>query len=460
MSPSNPPPALIRRTLSTLLLVLPLLACGGDGGGSEPQGTPDGKGPLVPLFLPTDTPENTTAPTVEVDAKGGVHAVYPVRSRGDAFYAYCASDCGAPSRFKVVRFDTDGSVANVTLQLDDAGKPHVLMATSLRLYYAVCTGDCTQAAGWVTRVILEQGADLDVSGESFALDRLGRPRFLMHSYPQLLASTQRSFETYYVTCDADCLSPSSWKANLLSTDEAWRGSQLRFDAQNRPRVATLARIRTAGGRATDIIGYAECNERCDEGASWSAVGLDAVYDVIRDEVDPAVSMALTRAGSPRIALLHKDESDAGALRYFACDTDCLGENWSVLELASSASLDSGLDLALDGSDRPRLVYTLNDDIVLASCQADCGTAAAQWKRAAVEHSGDMEADKVIPYPNCTISAWFLQQPSLALGPDGQAHVAYQALDYSGGTSNPDPNAPPCTAGMDMTFSRIHRLAVP
>src|SRR4051812_24430692 len=40
------------------------------------------------FFLPTGVPDNTTAPSIEIDAQGGIHALYPAYAGGDAYYAY------------------------------------------------------------------------------------------------------------------------------------------------------------------------------------------------------------------------------------------------------------------------------------------------------------------------------------------------------------------------------------
>ena len=70
-------------------------------------------------------------------------------------------------------------------------------------------------------------------------------------------------------------------------------------------------------------------------------------------------------------------------------------------------------------------------------------------------SNDIPEDQIILYTNCTISAWFLRYPSLALGKDGQPRVAYVAEDISGGFSRPDPDPtkPPCRARPTSSLSR-------
>lgn len=69
-------------------------------------------------------------------------------------------------------------------------------------------------------------------------------------------------------------------------------------------------------------------------------------------------------------------------------------------------------------------------------------------------SSDIPPDDIFLYPNCTAGAWFLHSPSVALTPSGLPRVGYQARDVSGGWTTTDPTKPPCTAGTDMTLSRL------
>ena len=66
-------------------------------------------------------------------------------------------------------------------------------------------------------------------------------------------------------------------------------------------------------------------------------------------------------------------------------------------------------------------------------------------------------DRIFLEWNCTIGAWFLHSPSIALTSDGKPRVGYQSRDVSGGVSRPDPTKPRCVAGTDMTFSRLGLL---
>lgn len=146
---------------------------GGKGGGGAVS---------APFFLPTNEPDNTRAPSIEVDAKGGIHAVYRAFAGGRAYCAYCAPGCEKTEDVAVVRFDTPSSVSNVMLALTEKGEPRVLMQTFFNLYYAAPEGDFRDQKAWRLVEIMDHRGDREVSGEAFALDPAGCPRFMMHPY--------------------------------------------------------------------------------------------------------------------------------------------------------------------------------------------------------------------------------------------------------------------------------------
>lgn len=440
------------------LLTILLAGCAGPEPGGEPPA--DGNSPSGAFFLPTGEPDNTAAPVIEVDAAGGIHAVYPAFAGGGAYYAYCASDCRGPDDVKVVRLETEGTTANVMLALDAEGTPHVLLSAYASVYYAACEGDCTQASSWTTTRILDHAGDREVTGEAFALDGAGRPRFLMHTYVAYLGIGQKPPETHYVTCDGDCGAASSWTAHKIA-DQIWRSSSLRIDATGRPRVATVAMV-VADDQSTQNIGaYVACDGDCTLADSWVGQGLAPAFysDLEAVAMKPAVSLALTRDGAPRVVLMSQDDFSQRNISYWACDEGCAASPWRGTILSDGNGLGAGLDLALDGADRPRFAYTFDYNILLARCDdADCASPDAAWGVKKVEAGAEMPPDTIFLYPNCVVSAWFLHSPSLALTTRGEPRVGYQARDISGGFQNPDPhNTPDCVAGTDMTWSRVALL---
>jgi hypothetical protein len=434
---------------------------GDDDGGDDGAGAAEGA-----FFLPTGEPDNTAAPVVEIDAEGGIHAVYPAYAGGDAYYAYCDASCSGSDDVKVVRLPTDGTVANAMLALDADGRPQVLLSTFAHVDYATCDGDCTTPEAWTISEILVHDGDHEVSGEAFALDPEGRPRFMMHAYAALFGIGQGEPMTEYVTCDDDCHDPESWSRHKVA-DQIWRSTTLRFDPEGRARVATSAMVEaTDTTPSQDAVAYVECNADCEAFESWIGVPLEAAFTSLYDavEIDPTLSMALTRDGSPRLIVLAKNlETGARDLRYLQCDESCTEQaQWGGVILVEGDDLGAGLDLALDAEDHPRFVHTWNYDIGIGVCDEDrCDTAEAPWHLYPVERGAELPPDDIFLWENCTVGAWFLHSPSIALDPQGRARVGYQARDISGGFGNPDPvNTPDCEAGTDMTWSRLAMLGVP
>lgn len=413
-----------------------------------------------PFFLPTGAEVyNTHAPRVEMDAAGGVHLAYPAYVPADAFYAYCPGPCDGPADFSVVVFPTGGAgtVHDVMLALDANGAPHVLIATGTTVMYASCSGDCRRQDAWRLTTVLDHGGDREVTGEAFALDPAGRPRFVMHAYRAMFGIGAPEPGTFLVSCDGGCHGPSRWSVAKIS-DQIWQENTLRYDATG---VAHLATVATTDDG--DLVAYLRCESDCanEEVDNWPGVGLAYGYsDRWVEEIDPAVSLALTPDGRPRLVLLGR--GDGGRfLAYFACDQDCAaagGAAW-VGNYLLDGDIGDGLDLALDAAGRPRIAYTYAGHIFLLHCEGDClADEDADWGIAKVEMGSDMPPDLIIPYADCNVAAWFLRQPSLAIGADGLPRVAYRAEDISGGGSlYTPPDRPRCLAGADMTLDRFVAL---
>jgi hypothetical protein len=422
----------------------------------EPDEDPPPVGASSRFFLPMTEPTNTSAPTVELDAQGGIHSVYPRYVIGGAFYAYCASDCESSEDLSVVELETDGTVHNSMLALNQDGQPRVLLSTATKVYYASCDAGCDSSDGWQTTEILDHAGDREVTGEALALDPEGRPRFLMHTYRAFLGIGQKPRLTFYVSCDDDCHEPASWTASQIAT-QTWEGTHLRYDAEGRAHIATVANVEEDGAVTRKLGAYSTCEADCDVEENWVGTGLYEAYESSTDAVamHPTVALALTRAGTPRLLVLGKNADGNRNIVYFECDEGCTGDNWTGSIISDHESIDTGLDLALDQNDRPRFAYTLGFNIVLAYCdQADCTSEMAQWDLTKVEFGSDIPADDIFLWDNCTVGAWFLHSPSIALGAGGEPRIGYQARDISGGLSQPDPTKPGCVAGTDMTWSRL------
>ncbi len=449
------------------LLAASLAACTtSSGGASSGNGGESGGGTgavaggaSARFFLPTGEPTNTSAPTVLLDADDAIHTVYPAYVRGGAFYGYCAASCKGAEDVKVVPFETDGTVHNAMIALDASGKPRVLLSTMTHVYYATCDGDCSEPSSWTQNVILDLDGDQEVSGKAFALDLEGRPRFVMHTAKAYLGIGQKTPATYWVTCDAGCESADGWTKTKIS-DQMWRGATLRYDAEGRAHMAMVANIgRTENSSGKEMAAYAVCEGDCGADGAWVGTALMPAYESELDAVriPPSLSLALTKAGKPRIVVLGMFEDTLKRnITYFACDDDCTASGWQGSVLSDNEKVGAGLDLALDANDRPRFVHTLDYNIALAFCDEDnCAAENAKWDLTKVEYGAEMKPDEIFLWENCTVGAWFLHSPSLALTKEGRPRVGYQARDISGGLSNPSPSTKPdCVAGTDMTWSRL------
>jgi len=453
------------RSFAPLLVTAALAACttttsGPSNGGTGPNGGGGVAGAAsARFFLPTGEPTNTSAPTILLDEDDAIHAVYPAYVRGGAFYAYCPASCSGEKDVKVVPFETDGTVHNAMIALDASGHPRVLLSTARHVYYATCDGDCTDASAWTRSEILELDGEQEVTGKAFALDPEGRPRFVMHVRKAYLGVGQKPPATFWVTCDSGCDSANGWTSTKIA-DQMWRASSLRYDAEGRAHLAMVANIgRTDSSSGKEMVAYAVCEGSCGGEDAWVGTALGPAFESDFDAVKtpPSVSLALTKAGRPRIVALGMfEETLKRNITYFACDEDCTAEGWRGSILSDHEDVGAGVDLALDANDRPRFVHTLDYNIALALCDdADCTAEDAKWELTKVEYGAEMKPDEIFLYENCTVSAWFLHSPSLALTKEGRPRVGYQARDISGGFGNPDPaTKPDCVAGTDMTWSRL------
>jgi hypothetical protein len=437
----------------------------GNGGDDPVEPNPDnpdddpGSGPAgaTRLFMPASDPANTRAPRLVLDAAGDLHAVYPAYAGGDAYYAFCPDNCNDPDALQAVRLPAEGTVLNAMLAVTRSGAPRVLLSTALELVWAECDGDCTDAANWQSAVILNHGGDREVTGNALALDANDHPRFMMHTYVALLGIGQKPPQTFYAQCDGGCADAGSWQIDAMQ-DQIWQNSALRFDAQNRAHLATVAVTIGSGGPTARQAAYAECDSGCTTAEDWNGILLMDAFEDYAEEINPAIALALTADGGPRVALLGKTDGAPRNLAYFECDSNCTVDNWRGSLISDNAQLGSGVDIALDRNDNPRLAFTLADNIGVYSCDGvDCAGEQSTWNLNKVEFAADLPKDDIILWPNCTIDAWVLKDPSIVLGAGDSVRVGYQATDLSGGFHTSDPTKPACLAGTDMTMSRLALL---
>jgi hypothetical protein len=414
------------------------------------------------FFLPTVEPDNTVAPRIRVDSNGGVHAVYAGYAGGGAYYAYCASECDDRDNFDVVYFPTDGTVANAMLTLTRDNQPRILLSAYMEATYATCDEDCTNEDNWEAGVVLQHDSKQEITGEALALDNDGNPHFLAHTYRAYLGIGQEDPFTYHAACySGSCTSASDWTISEIA-DQIWEESRLQYDSDGAAHLGFVAVVMEEKSVKDRITAYATCSGECTTSEDWPAVGLVHTYvdDLEAISLSSSVAMDLTSEGKPRLLTLAKSEEGTKQLIYFECEEDCTSDTgFAGSILSTHEDINVGLDLSLDDRDRPRFVHTLDYNIFLAYCDdLPCNAPEASWKLEAVETSSSIPVDDIILYPNCSVAAWFLHTPSMALDSSGNPIVGYQARDISGGVHNADPTKPDCVAGTDMTLTRMTYMA--
>jgi hypothetical protein len=439
---------------------------GGSPSTSNDAGTPVGdastpSNTAAKFFLPTNEPTNTSAPSIEIDAQGNAHMVYPKYVRGDAFYAFCAKGkCTTENDMQVVEFETDGTVSNAMIALTADGKPRVLFNSFAYLYYGECDANCGVRSSWQYQMILKHDNNKEVTGEAFTIDHQGHPRFLISTYRALFGIGQKPAKTELAQCDANCADANAWSYSTIAEPEIWYGSTLRYDATGRMHVATNLYDYRTENPSPDVGAYLSCSANCTTPDGWkdSGVGFFEPYESSTEAIGmkPAITLALTAEGHPRFAQIHKNKDGVKTVSYFSCEQDCIkGDSWIYAWSFSGENVHGGVDLTLDAQGHPRLVHTVDYNIAISYCDdADCSTTTSKWTSTFVEQGGEIPADDIFLEWNCNIGSWFLHNPSIGIGTDGKPVIGYQARDISGGWSNPDPTKPDCVAGTDMTWTRL------
>jgi hypothetical protein len=417
------------------------------GSGNEERGA---------LFL--NRSDKTNSAAIAVDANGGTHVAYAAFNRDangkePAYYAYCAASCINIASWGVAKLSD--RVQEVQLALDPGGHPRLLIRMrdqNLDTFYqyAACDTDCANAANWQLETITPT-RNLDTSlweysQHYFALDPLGRPRFVY--YDEYNAPHNG---TFYVFCDANCTTRASWREIKVS-DMALRDATLTFTTAGQPRLAAVGYPSSADSGA---LAYILCDTACDNPPNWSGTFL---YE--RGGGHASFVLRLDSNDRPRMAFYQGSLSDGQGQRlyYVWCNTGCAdGASWdgSAIGLALSDGQDPSL--AIDGQDRPRIAYrnATSDGLRYAWCDTNCESTSTVWQQRLVESSTVLDTEWPIPPPaNCTTAFWYGgYRPSLSLDATGNPRIGYDAEHVSGGGN--------CTqVGMDFKAVRVVVLNQP
>lgn len=410
-----------------------------------------------------DTELPTSHPTVAVDPSGGVHVAFTPQSSSQgstarpAYYAYCPSHCTSAAAFTLLHLG-DG-VDYASLALDLQGRPRLLLRKPLQsiflFQYWLCDGDCLNPDRWQSGDVGYTHARpvgwVEAFIHSFALDHLGRPRFIY--YDNGADFEDPHWGAFYAFCDGDCTQAANWYETRLLDDRHASDFDLAFGPNGQPRLVYA----TYDGEAlVQQAAYAECEQNCDSAANWSGI-------VLVDTTSASVTcwatfaLAVDSEGKPRL-VLYTGTGLGGSLApnslyYLACNAvQCAqAQAWSALRLdLPSTQGEEGVSLALDSQDRPRMAYHAplgaGFGLHYAWCNANCDVATGGWQAQEMEASEEVNAELPIPpwsgcsfpqcnppIPPCTLSTWDSGvRPELMPDGEGNPRIAYDANHEQGG----------------------------
>lgn len=148
------------------------------------------------------------------------------------------------------------------------------------------------------------GGDVDhnngweLTGEAYAFDARGRPRFLLHVYQVYLGIEVPESGPRCFACDVDCLTANNGAGSTI-IEQSWHESTLKFSADGAAHVATVILVDNGG-----LAVYLRCEGGCGSETvdHWPGIGLGYAYtDRYTQEVSPAITMAVTSSGDARMA---------------------------------------------------------------------------------------------------------------------------------------------------------------
>jgi hypothetical protein len=404
--------------------------------------------------------------SLALDGQGKMHVAFSrvapffPNSGHAVFYGSCHPaqvDCGQVANWQV------GEVASladgwpwVQLQVTADGRPRLLLTRTIaragstgELYrYAECNSNCALAQSWLALDITDRATggswyNTDNSYHNFALDNLGRPRFI---YEDGGNDAGEHKGAYYVFCNNNCTQPGSWfetridaHGGLVYVDER---ASLLFTADGRPRVFARDGGDFSGPDTSSKLLYLECNANCNNSANWSLPL--RLRGTGHGSSVHTWSTAVAQNGALRLTFYPR----GGPFYYMWCNDNCtqLG-NWGEYSLEFDES-DTGnySALALDSNGRPHIALRSGSNFSLNYlwCDGACETDNAQWNMAVVEPIGQVgEEHPITPLPTCVRGSWFGGlRPVIALDAQDNPRFAYDAEYMMECYINPgDPNDP-------------------
>lgn len=416
---------------------------------------------------------------IAVDDQGGMHIAFSrtaplLPGKQEAvIYGFCQptgqADCSDEVDWHLAAVDTLAEGWPwVQLALTPNGRPRLLLMRPISrdgvpfgglLYrYAECNSNCTAAQNWQSLDITDQGSggglyNTDYSYQNFALDHLGRPRFV---YEDRANSAGAHTGAYYVYCDGNCTQPGTWFETRIdsSGDTVYvdEHAALAFTANGNPRV--FARDGGTFSDPSSKLVYVECNGNCANSANWSLPA-----HLLSTNAGSGIyswSPAIDENGGVRLTFTPR----GGPFYYLWCHSDCAqADSWDGYSLDLGSGSGDYSALVLDGNGRPRVAYRDGNSFSLAYlwCDGLCQSLNPQWHVALVEDSSQIGAEHPIsPLPTCVRGDWFGGlRPVMMLDAQDNPRFAYDAEYMMECLDNPnDPNDPSTTVEAKWWTSRF------
>lgn len=326
--------------------------------------------------------------------QGALHAAY-VNLDGVLTVASCKTNCQQASSWQRVNVAQDKYGDNVArIKVDSKGTVHVMRLMGEHLStmvasYSVCAANCTAAKNWSTvRLPNEYAvADDQLDNDWFALDRQGRPRFMLSNGYYIFGNEQDTFlqeQVVYTYCDQNCQSAGNWKAAPL-TDIGMFGNSsgtLQFDAQNR--------AHWVGGPESQLS-YMTCAEKCGDPRQWSPKAAIAELGEY-SHTERAYDLTVAPDGTLYVPFTFENEPGKDAqLWLYSCAEACTSPGaWKKVNLSQHAAFPKNLR---DAGMQPvsnyfggKLTIAFNASHTSApaqrlytmTCAGSCSSAQGQW----------------------------------------------------------------------------------
>jgi hypothetical protein len=395
------------------------------------------------LFLRND--RRVASATVKVDAAGNRHAAYvtvaPYIEQPPAFYAFCAAgaDCATPANWQTIEVPTEfpQATVEVQLQLTPQGQPRLMLrkawgynsgSGTMHYYYAECNARCTNAGNWnvgyafnTSETAAVDVSDMDQPQRNFALDPLGRPRFMY--YDRNYFRDPDHWGGFYTWCDGECTNQANWDEAWLLVGAIFEYPSLTFTSDGKPRIVS----QIYGSNNTQGVFYLQCDTECDDLNDFSI----AQVATRGAETSPSWDIALDARNRPRIVMYRGSDLDrerGDRLLYLECNANChRPEGWTTVDLGLRAGDGQDPDLEIDAQGRARIAWTsVHGNVGFSYCNGSClqpsswnnlyfqEEVAARWRQ---------ELPQALPF-NCDGDVWRPKNTMLSVDGDDTLHIAF------------------------------------